>query len=315
LEVVEIGLPPAAPLPPQERHSLVDATVAAALLPPRPATGHKGIFGHLLVVGGSRGKSGALALAALGGLRSGAGLVTAAGPASVQPVLAQQLLEAMSAPLPEAGGELSRQVLPELERLWATKSALVLGPGLGEGEESRNLARQLLVDCPLPLVLDADGLNALAMDPELLRERAGRATILTPHPGEMARLCACSIAQVEADRVGIARSFARRHQVVLVLKGARSLIATPEGEIFVNGSGNPGLANGGTGDVLAGLLGGLLAQGLPATDAAVLGVYLHGLAAERLSRQQGEAGLTASDLARELPAARHELFQQGAFHA
>lgn len=311
LEVVDIGLPPAAPLPAGERHTLVDAKVAAALLPPRPAAGHKGTFGHLLVVGGCRGKSGALALSAAGGLRSGAGLVTAAGPASLQPVLAQQLLEAMTEPLAEVDGHLSLQALLALQQLWQDKAALALGPGLGQSEEARALARRLVVDCPLPLVLDADGLNALGPEPGLLLERAALETVLTPHPGEMSRLCGLTIAEIEADRVAIARSFARRYQVVLVLKGARSLIATPQGEIFVNASGNPGLASGGTGDVLTGLIAGLLAQGMAAADAAVLGVYLHGLAAERLSRQQGVAGLAASDLARELPAARHELSQQG----
>lgn len=315
LEVVEIGLPLAPPLPAVERHIFVDSKVAAEVLPLRPVTGHKGTFGHLLVVGGSRGKSGALALSAAGGLRSGAGLVTAAGPASLQPVLAQQLLEVMSAPLAEVDGNLSLQSLPALQQLWQDKAALALGPGLGESAEARALARRLVIDCPLPLVLDADGLNALGPQPELLLERAGRATVLTPHPGEMAGLCGLTIAEVEADRIGIARSFARRYQVVLVLKGARSLVASPQGEVFINSTGNPGLASGGSGDVLTGLIGGLLAQGLPATAAAVLGVYLHGLAAERLSRQQGTAGLAASDLARELPAARQELSQQGACYA
>lgn len=311
LEVVDIGLPPGTPLPAGERHTLVDARVAAALLPPRPVTGHKGTFGHLLVVGGCRGKSGALALSAAGGLRSGAGLVTAAGPASLQPVLAQQLLEVMTEPLAEVDGNLSLQALPALQQLWQDKAALALGPGLGQSDEARALARRLVADCPLPLVLDADGLNALGSESGLLLERSDRATVLTPHPGEMSRLCGLTIAGIEADRIAIARSFARRYQVVLVLKGARSLIATPQGEVFVNASGNPGLASGGTGDVLTGLIAGLLAQGLAAADAAMLGVYLHGLAAERLSRQQGVAGLAASDLARELPAARHELSQQG----
>lgn len=315
LEVVDIGLPMAAPLPAAERHTWVDARTAAALLPSRPVTGHKGTFGHLLVVGGCRGKSGALALSAAGGLRSGAGLITAAGPASLLPLLSQQLLEVMTAPLAEVDGHLSMQALPVLQQLWQDKAALALGPGLGETDEARALARRLLVDCPLPLVLDADGLNALGAQPELLLQRAGRAAVLTPHPGEMARLCGCSIAEVEADRVAAARSFATRYQVVLVLKGARSLIATPHGEIFVNSSGNPGLASGGSGDVLTGLIGGLLAQGLTASAAAVLGVYLHGLAAERLSRHMGQAGLAASDLARELPAARHVLTQQGVCHA
>ncbi len=315
LEVVEIGLPPTPVLPPAERHTLVEAAEAAALLPPRPVTGHKGTFGHLLLVGGSRGKSGALALSAAGGLRSGVGLVTVAGPASLLPVIVQTLLEAMSAPLAEHDGQLVQAALGELRALWAGKASLALGPGLGEGEEARALARRVLVEYPLPLVLDADGLNALADQPELLQQRRGRGTILTPHPGEMARLCGRSIAAIEADRVATAREFAMHHQVVLVLKGARTLVASPEGEIFVNSSGTPGLASGGSGDVLTGLLGGLLAQGLEPLAAAVLGVYLHGRAAEHLGREQGVAGLCASDLARALPAVRHELTQQGGSHA
>jgi len=163
----------------------------------------------------------------------------------------------------------------------------------------------------LPLVLDADGLNAIADSPALLRERATGTAVLTPHPGEMSRLCGRSIVEVEADRVGVARDFARRYRVVLVLKGARTVTALPDGRIWINGTGNPGLASGGMGDVLTGLIGGLLAQGAPPAAAAVLGVYLHGRAADRLRARLGEAGMVAGDLLRELPATRFELQSQG----
>ncbi len=311
LEVVDIGIPVPLLAKSGDRHLLVDGAVAAPLLPARPATGHKGTFGHLLVVAGSTGKAGAAAMTAEGGLRSGAGLVTVAAPASVQAALAVKLTEAMTEPLAEVDGALSLQALEPLRRLGDGKQALALGPGLGLAEETRALVRRLLCECPLPLVLDADGLNAVAERPALLRERAAGSTILTPHPGEMARLTGRSVAEVEADRIGIARQFASRHRVVLVLKGARTVTALPDGRVRLNGSGNPGLASGGMGDVLTGLIGGLLAQGLAPAAAAVLGVYLHGRAADRLRVRFGEAGMVAGDVLAELPAARFELQQQG----
>jgi len=311
LATVDIGIPASLLARCPGKQILSDAAEAASLLPPRPATGHKGTFGHLLVMAGSAGKAGAAALCAEGGLRSGAGLVTAAAPATVQTILAGKLTEAMTEALPEVDGALSLQALETLRRLCDGKSALAVGPGLGLGEEARALVRRVVREFPLPLVLDADGLNAVADRPALLRERAAGTTILTPHPGEMARLCGCGIAEVEADRIGVARDFARRYRVVLVLKGARTVIARPDGRVWINGSGNPGLASGGMGDVLTGLVGGLLAQGQTPAAAAVLGVYLHGRAADRLRERLGEAGMVAGDLLRELPATRFELQQQG----
>jgi NAD(P)H-hydrate epimerase len=307
LEVVDIGIPTSLLAKTQDRHLLVDAAAAAPLLPARPATGHKGTFGHLLVVAGSTGKAGAAAMTAEGGLRSGAGLVTVAGPTSVQAALAIKLTEAMTEPLAEVDGALSLQALAALQRLAEGKSALALGPGLGQHEETFALVRRLVRESPLPLVLDADGLNAIAEHPAVLRERPPGSAVLTPHPGEMARLTGKTVAEVEADRVGVAREFARRHRVVLVLKGARTVTALPDGRVRLNGSGNPGLASGGMGDVLTGLIGGLLAQGLSPADAAVLGVYLHGRAADRLQQTLGSAGMIATDLLRELPATRKEL--------
>lgn len=306
LAVVDIGIPPFLAHATGFDHLLVDTAEAAPLLPPRPATGHKGTFGHLLVVAGSVGKTGAATMTAEGGLRVGSGLVTVACPEGVQPLLATKLTEAMTHPLP--GDRFpGRPALQSLRPLWEGKDALALGPGLGQEEETFALVREVIRLCPAPLVLDADGLNAIADSPEVLLQRAAQPAVLTPHPGEMARMIRGTVGEVEGDRVGVARDFARRYGVVLVLKGARTVTALPDGRVRVNSSGNPGLASGGMGDVLTGLIGGLLAQGCPAGDAATLGVYLHGFAADRLSLAMGTAGMTATDLLREIPAARNEL--------
>ncbi len=315
LAVVDIGIPAVLTEGIGDRHLLVEEDEAAVLLPQRPASGHKGTFGHLLVVAGSLGKSGAATMTAEGALRSGAGLVTVGCPASIHGVLETKLTEAMTAPLAEVDGALSLQCLDQLRELLQGKQVLALGPGLGLSKEAQALVRRLVVDCPLPLVLDADGLNALGQNPAILNQRKGRETVLTPHPGEMARLVGATVAQVEEERIGVARRFAERHQVVLVLKGARTVIAFPDGRVRINASGNPGLASGGMGDVLTGLIAGLLAQGCGAEDAAVLGTYLHGLAADHLSQTLGQAGMTATDLLRQLPATRSELTLRGVNNA
>jgi len=306
LVVADIGIPRQLSDQLTVDHLFIDYAAAQVLLPVRPASGHKGTFGHLLLVAGSTGKSGAATLAAEGGLRSGAGLVTLAGPAHLNPIFEVKLTEVMTVPLPEIDGMVSQQAIADIELLWRDKSALAIGPGLGIGEEIGGFVRRLIRDCPLPLVIDADGLNALAGHLDVLRERT-EPTVLTPHPGEMSRLLGCSVAEIETDRVSVARAFAREYGVVLVLKGARTVVAEPEGVVFVNGSGNPALASGGTGDVLTGLIGGLIGQQTTAVAAALLGVYLHGRAADRLFESQGQAGILASDLLAELPAAREEL--------
>jgi NAD(P)H-hydrate epimerase len=246
-------------------------------------------------------------MTAEGALRSGAGLVTVGCPVAIHGTLENKLTEAMTCPLPEVDGRLSLQALGAIEELWQGRQAMALGPGLEQAEETVALVRRLVRDCPLPLVIDADGLNALGETPEILGERPKNSTILTPHPGEMARLSGKSVAEIEADRLTAARDFATRYGVVLVLKGARTVTAFADGDLRINGSGNPGMASGGMGDVLTGLIGGLLVQGLPPQSAATLGVYLHGLAADRVAGRYGDAGLIATDVLRELPAARMEL--------
>lgn len=307
LVVAEIGIPTLL-LEELACGSLLDREEVRPWLPHRPPAGHKGSFGHLLVVAGSLGKTGAATLTANAALRSGTGLVTVAAPQSAQATLAIKLTEAMTAPLDELDGELALTAAPQLAALWQGKTLLALGPGLGRGAPVGALVRSVVRDCPLPLVIDADGLFALAGKLELLAARPVGTTILTPHPGEMAQLLGLSIAQVEADRVGVARQFAETYGVVLVLKGARTVIAAPDGGLYINPTGHAGLATAGTGDVLTGIIAGLLAQGIAPLAAACAGVWLHGQAANRLLDRFGDAGLLATDLLAEIPAARLDLF-------
>lgn len=308
LVVAEIGIPQTS-LDELAIGILLEREDLRSIIPPRPASGHKGTFGHLLLVAGSCGKSGAAALAAEAALRSGVGLVTVASPASVQAVLAIKLTEAMTAPLDEDSGSLSETALSKISELWQGKEALALGPGLGRSLETGALIRKVIATCPLPLVLDADALFALAGHEEVLAERPVGTTILTPHPGEMAHLLGISISEVEVDRVGTALRFAEDQGVILVLKGARTIIASPDGGIMINPTGHAGMASAGMGDLLTGIIAAFLCQGAPPLAAAAAGVWLHGRSADRLRSRFGDAGLLASDLLSEIPAARAEVVQ------
>jgi hydroxyethylthiazole kinase-like uncharacterized protein yjeF len=262
---------------------------------------HKGDRGHLLVLAGSIGKTGAATLTAFGALRAGAGLVTVGIPASLNPILENKLTEAMTFPLPETGdGCLALEAEKEIFRLMEGKSAVALGPGLSTHEETIALVQRIVAQCPLPLLIDADGLNALSGDMGLLADRKAT-TVLTPHPGEMSRLSGLKTTQVQSDRVGTALRFVERHGCTLVLKGARTLIAQPDGRVYINPTGNPALSSGGSGDVLTGLIGGFLARRCPMTESAVGAVYLHGLAADLLAVDMGEAGVLAGELLDVIP--------------
>jgi len=294
---------------------------AAALLPARPVTGHKGTFGHVWIVAGSPGYSGAAVLAGLGALRAGAGLVTVACPETVRSVVAVALPEALTKGLPQgADGRLERAAARELEEALTRaggRRALVVGPGLGATPETRSFLTELLQGPAgrLPIVLDADALNALALEgpEEVTRRLAARQAgtggpppeplVLTPHPGEMARLTGRSVPDIQADRVKAAGLAARAWGVVLALKGAGTVVASPEGAVWINATGNPGMATGGSGDVLAGAIGAFLAQGLTPLAAALAGVSAHGLAGDLAAREIGSRGLLASDIAHRLPRA------------
>lgn len=310
LEVVDIGIPgtmrPTDLLP---QTWMIDIAAARALVPERPAFAHKGTFGHLLLVAGSTGKTGAAALAGEAAQRSGCGLVTVGVPASVHGIMEVKLTEAMTVPLADQDGMLTAAAADRIAELAASSQALALGPGLGQSDELRQLVRQLVTILNLPLVLDADGLNLLAGQLDCLLERQGGPLILTPHPGEMARLAGISVTALEADRFNTARDFARRYQVILLLKGARTIVAAPDGRVHINTSGNSGLSSGGSGDVLTGLIGGLLAQGTDPFVAASLAAWWHGRAAEQIAAERGAVGMTATDVIHQLPLVRQELAQ------
>jgi NAD(P)H-hydrate epimerase len=271
-------------------------------LPPRPTDAHKGTFGKVLVVSGSLGMSGAAVLAGSAALRSGAGLVQVAVPEAIVAIVAASNPCYMTVPLPADGaGRLARIALPRLLQQVEAASAVVAGPGLGQSEEVGDVVRGLVAEARVPLLLDADALNVLGPNPALLAKRPGP-LVLTPHPGEFARLTGSDTHSVQADRVGCARAFAATFGGVLVLKGAGTVV-TDGRQVYVNTTGNPGMATGGSGDVLSGLLGALLACGLETFAAAVLGVYLHGLAGDRARDARGETSLIATDLVDWLPAA------------
>jgi NAD(P)H-hydrate epimerase len=272
----------------------VEEADARGALPRREAQGHKGTYGHVLVVGGSRGKSGAAALAARSALRAGAGLVTVATRGEVLEAVLCHAPEVMGVPL-DAAGPLGPEDLEPLVAAAEGKDALVLGPGLPRGPRTAALLGELLGRVECPAVLDADALNAAAEDVGLLR-RARAPLVLTPHPGEMARLSGLDTRGVQGRRLEVARDFAAAHGVTLVLKGARTLTAGAGGGLYVNPTGNPGMATGGSGDVLSGVVGALLAQGLAPDVAAWAGVYAHGLAGDIAVRRRGQLGLVAGDL-------------------
>lgn len=265
------------------------------LVTPRAVDAHKGDFGRVVVVAGSMGKTGAAVLAAQGALRSGAGLVTVATPRACQAMVAAQAAEYMTEGLAETPeGTVAAGAVEAVLGLDA--DVLVVGPGLGRGGAVGAFVRELVDKSDTPLVLDADALNAFSDDPGALVGRDGRDLVVTPHPGEMARLVGCSVDDVQADRLGMARNFAESHNVYVVLKGYRTLVATPAGKVFVNPTGCAGMATGGTGDVLAGMLGAWLAQLLDAEAACRLSVYLHGAAGELAEADTGEVSMTAGDV-------------------
>ncbi|HTW44263.1 MAG TPA: NAD(P)H-hydrate dehydratase [Acidobacteriaceae bacterium] len=262
---------------------------------PRPADSNKGMYGHVLVVGGARGKSGAPSMASLAALRTGAGLVTAAVAESILPLVATVTPELMTFPLKEdAAGDIDAAAI-DFDALLEKKTVLAIGPGLGQMPGAERFLLQLLERADVPMVLDADALNLLAKHKEKL-DRGGGTMVLTPHPGEMARLAGMSIKEVQANREGLAREFATKHKLTLVLKGWRTLIAHPDGTVAVNTTGNPGMAKGGSGDILTGIVAAVLAQHPDrVADAVNAAVYLHGLAADFAVRAQDEHTLLATD--------------------
>ena len=275
------------------------------LVEPRAPDSHKGDFGRVTIIAGSRGKTGAAHLAAMGALRSGAGLVTVATPGSCLPIIASMAAELMTTPLPESreGCVTAAGVDAILEM---RHDVIACGPGLGREPAVAGFVRALVERSTVPLVLDADAITVLADDPGVLVGREERDVIITPHPGEMARLIGSSVDEVQSNRLDVATEFATTHHLYVVLKGHRTVIATPEGHVFINPTGNAGMATGGTGDVLTGMIAAWLAQLLDAEAACRLAVFLHGAAGDLAEAEEGQVGMTATDVLAQLgPALNH----------
>ncbi len=308
LYVEDIGFPPG--LFDGLKCSLLEPRTMTGLLPSRPRYSHKGDYGHVLVLAGSRGKTGAALMAARACLVSGAGLVTLGVPESLMNVFQGRVTEEMCLALSGSGsGALSHRALDDIKGFLRESAAvLAVGPGIGADDETRRLVRELVAACTGPMVLDADALNALQGMPEALRDAAAP-LVLTPHPGEFARLSGRTKEDIEADRIGSAVSFAMDAGVTLALKGVPTVVADPDGDSFVNSTGNPAMAKAGTGDVLTGMIAALLAQGLAPADAASLGVYLHGLAGDAAASELGPYSVLASDIIDAIPVAFNSLRQ------
>ncbi|RKU20437.1 bifunctional ADP-dependent NAD(P)H-hydrate dehydratase/NAD(P)H-hydrate epimerase [Candidatus Poribacteria bacterium] len=315
LEVVDIGFPEQVIDAQNIKVNWTTAAQASQWIPPRPPSSHKGSYGRVLVVAGSTGMTGAAALASEAALRVGAGLVTLATPKHLNPILEGLLPEVMTLPLPETdAGSLSVSATSTiLEFAVKTNSILAIGPGLSQNPETVSFVHQLIREnreqgLDLRMVIDADGLNALAHVRETLSLLNSDA-VLTPHPGEMARLTSTSVPVLEKDRISTAQQFASKYGVTLVFKGAPTVTSTPNGNLWVNSTGNPGMATGGMGDVLTGIIAGLMAQGISSENAAALGVYLHGLAGDIVAERSGMHGLIASDVLKVVPGAISSLTQ------
>jgi ADP-dependent NAD(P)H-hydrate dehydratase / NAD(P)H-hydrate epimerase len=301
--VADIGSPPEA-IVSSLQLNVITARDFAPLLGPRPVDSNKGNYGHVLVVGGSRGKAGSVAMAGMAALRSGAGLATVATAESVLPTVAGFHAELMTEPLAEnAEGTIAANSIERIDALVKGKSVLAIGPGISQFAETSELVRTLAAKISIPIVLDADGLNAFADRTDGLSGK-GHLLVITPHPGEMARLVGCSIADVQKDRLGVARKFAREHELIVVLKGNRTLVVQPDGAAWVNTTGNPGMSTGGTGDILTGMVAGMIAQhSSDALLAVCAAVHLHGLAGDVMLDSVGEHSMVATDLLRGLPEA------------
>jgi len=279
------------------------------LFKPCLPTAHKGDFGRVFIIAGSQGMTGAAALSAMAAVRSGAGLVTVGIPESLLDILEVKLTEAMTKPLPQTPlRTLSIDAL-DLALEFASKcDAVALGPGLSTHEETKEFVKQFIMNCPKPMVVDADAINALAENPDILAA-VPAPVVITPHPGEMARLLKLSVAEIEEDRIAAARRGVNLWHCAVLLKGARTLIASPGGRLWINSTGNPGMATGGSGDVLTGIIAAFIARGMATQEAAIAGAYIHGLAGDLAAKEKGHISLAAGDIIRFLPEAFRTLLE------
>lgn len=301
LVVVDIGIPYRIVEDMDIRMHWIEEAGAVKLLPGRPADSNKGDYGRVLIVSGSVGMTGAGCLSAEAALRTGAGLVYLAVPAAIASIYDAVLTESITLPLEDKGrGYLDKGCLDAIQKHLERCHVAAVGPGLSAGGDIPVIVGEIIKRSPVPLVLDADALNAIAADVRVLGKKSCD-IVVTPHPGEMARLMGISIDDVQNNRVRAAREFAAQWKVIAVLKGARTVIALPDGTVYLNTTGNPGMATAGTGDVLTGMIAGLAGQGVPLAEAAVASVYLHGCAGDEAAAEKGMYGMIAGDLVRRLP--------------
>ncbi len=314
VEVVDIGMPAGIFSKEDARFHLLDDSFVASVLRPRKKNTHKGTYGHTLVIGGSTGKTGAPYMAALGAMRAGAGLATIALPKSLDKVMSEKTVEVMTYPLPEtAASTLGDISFSETVKAMKAKTSVVIGPGLGRGD-TFGYVRHVVEKCVelgLPVVVDADGLNALSKDISVLKKasKKGGKIVITPHPGEAGRLLGISAKDIQSDRIGFAERLFKETGSTIVLKGAGTIVASKE-KVFINPTGNPGMASAGTGDVLSGIIGAFLSQGIDASSSACAAVYLHGLCGDEVASRRGEIGLLATDILNELPVVINSLAEK-----
>ncbi len=303
VEVADIGMPISILHDEALGCNLIREGFVSSLLTPRPRASHKGACGHVALLGGSTGKSGAPYMAAMAAMKSGAGLVTMGLPAGLNKIMEAKTTEVMTWPLPETEkGTLGKGAFGEIKKLLKGKSVFVAGPGLGESGEIKAILKKILKDSALPMVMDADALNNMAGSLDSIAEASAVDIVLTPHPGEAGRLLGLGAVDIQADRIGSATEIAKKTGAVVVLKGANTLVASPCGEIYINNTGGPALASAGTGDVLAGMIGGLMGQGLSGLHSAIAAVYVHGLCGDVIGdRLGGSRGLISTELLSEIP--------------
>ncbi|CAB1071487.1 carbohydrate kinase [Alkalispirochaeta odontotermitis] len=301
LKVIDIGIPPHIAAAVGPRHFLITADLIRPQLIVRPQGAHKGSTGHLLVIAGSTGKTGAATMTSMAALRTGAGLVTLGAAESLNPALEGQLMEAMTVPLPECdSGILGESAFSAVQQELTGKRCLAIGPGLGQADDTQKLIRKIIRHSEVPVVVDADGLNNMAGAVKDFKH-AKAPIILTPHPGEMARLMDTAVSEIQRNRIECSRQFAVRHNVNVVLKGAATIVAHPDGKVYINPTGNAGMASGGMGDVLTGMIAGLIVQGMSPQAACRAGVYLHGAAADSLAETIGPYGYLAGEVMNSIP--------------
>jgi len=303
LEVVDIGIPESIINNKNVKINLIEERDAARILPKRKPDTHKGTYGHLAVIAGSKGKGGAAALASISALRAGAGLVTLALPECLNISFEAGVPEVMTLPLPDTkDGTIDKSAFDILINFLDGKSAVLIGPGITTNLSTSSLIKNFIKKVKCPMLIDADALNVIADTMELLKNRTSP-VIITPHPGEMARMLNTTSKEIQTNRIESSRKLSVEYGIYVILKGARSIVTTPEGEIYINPTGNPGMATAGTGDILSGIVAGFLSQGLSAKDSSILGVYLHGMAGDIAAANLTQTALIASDLLKTFPEA------------